>query len=99
MKKTIKINKTKIENADYYSFCFEDGSFLFNVECSQKTIKGRDLFEKIYLCDNEEPIEIEINQSELPDEDKKCFGNYVKDVFDAINKSMKKQFAKEENSD
>ena len=99
MKKTIKINKTNINGVDYYSFYLEDGTFLFNVDCSQKTIKGRDLFEKIYLCNSEEPIEIEINQSELTDDDKKCFGNYVKDVFDSINKSMKQQFAKEENSD
>lgn len=99
MKKIIKIKKSNVDNVDYYSFYFEDGTLLFNVDCSQKTIKGKDLFEKIYLCDSDDYIEVEIDQSELTDEDQKCFGNYVKDIFDAINKSMREQFVNQDESE
>lgn len=92
MKKVIRIKKQSIKNIDYFVFLFDDNQILFNVECSTKTIKGKDLYEKIYKTDTNETVEIEVDQTSLSTEDQKSFGNYVKDLFDSINDAMSKQF-------
>ena len=92
MKKVIRIIRQLIDNTDYYIFLLDDNKIVFNVECSTKTIKGKDLYEKIYKTDTNEIVEIEIDQTSLSTEDQKCFGNYVKDLFDSINDAMIKQF-------
>lgn len=93
MTKAIKIVRRKIENEDYYCFLNEKDEVIFNVQCSTKTIKGKDLYEKVYQTKENDVIEVKINQDELTSEDKKCFGNYVIDLFKSIDDSMKKQFA------
>lgn len=92
MKKVIRITKQSINNIDYFVFLFDNNQILFNVECSTKTIKGKDLYEKIYKTDTNETVEIEVDQTSLSTEDQKSFGNYVKDLFDSINDAMSKQF-------
>ena len=91
MKKTIKVTRKTMDDKDFFVFS-ETGQDLFNVECSSKTIKGKDLYEKIYQTDTNETVEVTIDQSGLEDADKKAFGNYVVALFDSINAKMKEQF-------
>lgn len=97
MKKlTIKITKTQNEEGEAFAFYGEFDAFLFSVSCKDKKIKGKDLFEKIYAkASVDDPINVEVDQSELCSDDQKRFGEYVKDLFDAINDAMNKQFLTE----
>ena len=66
---------------------------MFNVPHSTKTIKGKDLYEKVYKTEGNDVVEVTIDQSELSIEDQKSFGNYVIDLFKSIDDCMKTQFA------
>ena len=92
MKKILKITKQVIDGKDFYSFYDSVEDALFSVECSTKILKGKDLFEKVYQNDANELVEVEIDLSCLSDEDKKCFGYHVKDLFKEIDDAIKKQF-------
>lgn len=93
MKKVLKIKRQEAEDAAYFLFMEEDRT-LFKADCKTKTIKGQDLYTSLYSnVDPKEILEIEIDQNELSDEDKKKFGNYVVDLFQHINEAMIKQFS------
>ena len=99
MKKVLKIVRQTINEVDY--FCFYDGGeeALFCVDCSAKTLHGKDIFEKVYLNDSNEIVEVEIDQSSLSDDDKKCFGNHIKELFKEIDNAIKKQFPSQDDGE
>lgn len=88
MTKTIKL----IKNGNEYEFWNE--RILFSVDTSKKQINGKDIFEKIYFdANSKDPVKIIIDQSQLPEEDKRVFGNYVVDLFEELDKGINTQFA------
>ena len=66
---------------------------------SAKTLHGKDIFEKVYLNDSNEIVEVEIDQSSLSDDDKKCFGNHIKELFKEIDNAIKKQFPSQDDGE
>ena len=96
--KNLIVKIKRIQSNDQQLFAFSDvsGKTLFSVSCQGKKIKGKDLFDSIYAkAETGDPINVEVDQSELNPEDQKQFGNYVKDLFDSINEAMNKQFTTE----
>ena len=82
--KKIQIKK---ENSNF-SF-FENEQLLFSIDSSKKVLDGKDIYEKIYKgIDTSKTIETEIDISQLENEDKKIFGNYVVELFKSIDSSI-----------
>ena len=84
----ILIKKTN----DKYNF-YENEDFLFSVELSNKTIDGRDIYEKIYKgIEVSSKIVTEIDISELTGDDKKTFGNYIVELFKELDSAINAKF-------
>lgn len=93
MKKvTLRIKKVPSDSGDMFCFYGDADTQLFSVSCKDKKISGKDLFNSIYSkATLDDPIQVEIDPSELSKEDQKQFGNYVVDLFTSINKAMTEQ--------
>lgn len=85
MKKTL----TLCENESNYEI--KDGStVLISFDRSNKTVKGKDIFDKIYInCDKKEKVEITIKKdASLKSQDDEIVCNRLADLFKEIDKSV-----------
>lgn len=91
MKKIVNLTCENREGKEYY--VLENNRKEIVVEKAQKKIPGKELYEMFYLdYSKDNAFTIEINDSTLTDEDRKVFGNYVKNLFLKIDEALKKQF-------